>query len=143
MALFGLVSAALTLSGSIVLGTQDSERGERIGRGVMLGLNLATTPVIAISTAVVRRQLRVKGVPALRRSVWAFFLAAAFTDSWFLYNSFHDQQAPLGISILAGVSSACAMLGYAYDAFITARQARIGGLAWGVGPRGARIRLEF
>ena len=145
VAMFGLVSAALTLSGSIVLGTQDSVQGERIGRGLMLGLSVVSTPIIAISTMVVRRQLRVKGLPALRRSFWAFYLAAVLTDSLFLYRTLKDDddQVPLGISIAAGATSAIAVLGYAYDAFITSRQARFVGLAFGVGAQGVQARLRF
>lgn len=143
VAIFGVFSAALILSGSIVLGTQDSVQGERIGRGLMLGLNVVSTPIIAISTLVVRRQLRIKGLPALRRSFWAFYLAAVVTDSLYLHRALHDDQVPLGLSIAAGATSAVAVLGYAYDAFITARQARLRGFALGVGPQGARLRLQF
>lgn len=143
VAIFGVVSAALTLSGSIAIATQDSLYGERVGRGLMLGLSAVSTPIIAISTLVVRRQLRVKGLPALRRSFWAFYLAAVVTDSLFLHRALQGDQIPVGISVAAGATSAIAVLGYAYDAFITSRQARSVAFAMGFGPRGAQLRLRF
>jgi hypothetical protein len=143
MAFFGIASAAVILSGAIWLGTSDSQHWERVGRSVMLGLSMASTPLMAVSSLVTRRRARVKGVPALRRFMWAGYLSSVSTDGFFLYRALHDDQASLGASIAAGALSAITVLGYAYDAFQTSRQAAFSQYSLRVSPIGATLHGRF
>ena len=143
MAFFGIASAALTLSGSIWLGSSDSQHWERVGRSVMLGLSVASTPLIAVPSLVARRRTRVKGVPALRAVLWAGYVSSVSTDGFFVYRALHDDQASLGASIAAGALSALTVLGYAYDAFQTSRQAAFSPYSLRVSPMGAALHVRF
>lgn len=143
VALFGLVSAALTLSGAITLGTLDSLHAERVGRGLMLGLSAVSTPLIAISAHVARKRAHGKGVSALRNAFWVVYVGVLTTDAFFLYNAYRDAQPSLGFSILAGTGSALTVLAFSYDAFVSSREARGSSLRFGLSPGGARVQLRF
>jgi hypothetical protein len=143
MAFFGIASAALSLSGSIWLGTSDSQHWERVGRSVMLGLSVASTPLIAVPSLIARRRARVKGIPTLRAVLWAGYMSSVSTDALFLYRALHDDQPKLGASIAAGALSAVTVLGYAYDAFQTSRQAAFSSYSLRVSPIGAALHVRF
>ena len=143
MAIFGVASAALTLSGAIALGTSESEHWERVGRSVMLGLTAVSTPLITLPSLIARRRARVKGIPALRVVLWAGYFSALITDGLFVYRAFNDLQASLGASIAAGALSAVTVLGYAYDAFQTSRQAAFSPYSLRLSPGGAALRVRF
>jgi hypothetical protein len=142
-AIFGVASAALTLSGAIWLGTSDSLQVERVGRGVMLGLTVISTPLIALPSLITRRRARVKGVPALRSVMWIGFVSTLTSDAFFVYRALHDDQINLGWSIAAGAVSTLTVLGYAYDAFQTSRQAGASRYALRLSPRGATLHVRF
>jgi hypothetical protein len=136
------VSAGLTLSGAIALGSIDSQRGEVVGRGLLMGLSAVSTPIVAI-TAGVSRESRRDGSLPLRSLGWTTYPGVMLSEGLMFYQALHDRQASLGVSIGVAGLSACSVLAHAFDAFLVSRKARVTGFALQLSPRGGRLGFHF
>ena len=143
-AVLGTVSAGLVLGGAIAIGVAADLHSERITRGVWLGYVATTTPLVALSAWLARREGGSDGFLALRRFGWLAY-ALSVSDGALLWSSaFGDNENPRFLTIAAGVFGTLALLPHALDALSAAhalRSRRFRALAVKVSGTGVLVRF--
>ena len=123
-AIFGAVSAALSLGGAIAIAVVDDPDSEIITRSVWFGYVAVSPPIVAFSAYRARRQRGVKGVPSARRLGWVAYSAVISQGVLQLALAARDYDISPGFTIAAGGFGALALLPHAFDALACARGAR-------------------
>lgn len=123
-AVLGTVSAGLVLGGAIGIGVVADVHSERITRGVWLGYLATSTPLVALSAWLARREGGSDGFLALRRFGWLSY-ALAVSDGALLWSSaFNGGENPRFLTIAAGAFGALALLPHALEALSAAHALR-------------------
>ncbi len=125
-AVLGAVSAGLVLGSSIAIASVDDLHSERITRGVWLGYFALSTGVVALSSALARRELggTSESGRGSRNVAWSAF-AIALADGAILWaGSFQGFPNMDVLTIGAGVIGTVALLPHALDAWLAGRGLR-------------------
>jgi drug/metabolite transporter (DMT)-like permease len=124
-AIAGLVGAGLMFSGTLAIELADRPRSEGVTRGLHLGLTALAAPLVAYASYTVRRRESGEGVEALRAVGWAMYAAAIALGVAQFYDALHDRHIPTGLGYLNGGLAVMSLLPHCFDAYISARGARI------------------
>lgn len=123
-AVFGAVSAGLSLGGTIAIAVARDQGSERITRGIWLSYVGVATPLVAFSSFLARRGADYPGSKAVRRIGWLAYGIAITHGIVQWYGAFRDYPTRPGLTILAGSMGALALLPHALDALNASRHAR-------------------
>jgi len=123
-AVFGTISAGLSLGGAIAIAVAKDPGSERITRGLWLGHAAVATPLVAFSSFLARRQAHYAGYKGVRRLGWIAYGFAISHGIVQWYGAFHDFPTRPGLTVLAGSMGALAVLPHALDALLASRQAK-------------------
>jgi len=123
-AIFGVVSAGLVLGGAIGIAAADHRESERVTRTLWLGTMALSPPIVALTAYLARRQRSgVKGVKSGRRLGWIAYSAAVPNGVLQVYNAFHDESVPVGLTVSGGIFGALCLLPLALDALVSSHGA--------------------
>jgi hypothetical protein len=123
-AVFGTVSAALVLGGSIGIALADDLASERVTRGVFLGYLSVATPLVALSVFLARREGKYEGYQALRRFGWLSYGLGVSDGALLWASAFRHEESPRLLTIAAGAFGALSLLPHALEALSAARNLR-------------------
>jgi hypothetical protein len=113
------------LSGTPAIELVDRPHSERVTRGIHLGFTALAAPLVALASYSVRRSDSGDGVPVLRALGWGFYAGAIALGVGQWYSALHDQYVPPGLGYLYGSLAVLSLLPHCFDAYITARNARL------------------
>lgn len=122
-AVLGTVSAALVLGSAIAIAVAPDWHA-RVTRSVWLGVVATTTPLVALSAWLARREGNFPGYVDLRRLGWLAYTLAMTDGALVLTNAFHHERSPRLLTSAAGVFAALALLPHALDAATAAHTLR-------------------
>lgn len=122
-AVLGGASAALVLGGAIAIATVNDVNSERITRGVWLGYFALSTPLVALSAYLARKQYGGdSGAGQATRNIGWIAYSLAMADGVLLWvGAFKRFGNTDVLTIGAGAIGACALVPHALDAFVAAR----------------------
>ncbi len=138
----GVVTAVLLLGGTTAIAVVDDSDSEPVTRGVALGIAALSVPAVAILSLVTRRRAQVEGFAPVRTWAWAAWSGAMINLSlqWFLV--LDDRSISPALTIGAGVMGALGPTIHAFDAFATARRAKLR-FDYHLGPMSLDARVRF
>lgn len=139
---FGLLSAGLSVGGAVAIAVLDDLPSERISRGVWLGYNLVSLPIVALGSHLTRKHTKVPGYRGIRVLGWTAYGGALSNGVVQWTAAFRDYRQPWGLTIGAASLSALGLLSHAFDAYVCGRQARLKSLA-GFTPTADGFVLRF
>jgi hypothetical protein len=124
-AIAGVVSAGLLLGGSVAIAVVDDPGSERVTRGVQLGFTALAAPCVAFAAYRARRGAFLSEGRRVRTLGWAAYAGAIalIVAQW--YGAFHDAETSPGLTVAGGALGALSVLPQAWDAYLSARQARM------------------
>ncbi|MDB4991632.1 MAG: hypothetical protein JWN04_6810 [Myxococcaceae bacterium] len=142
-AVLGSVSAALVLGGAVAISLVDDLSSERVTRGVWLGYAAVSTPLVAFSVWLARRESGFEGYKALRALGWLSYACAMTDGALLLSNAFQHDESPRLLSISAGVFGALALLPHALEAVNAARSLRMRRIRTRLTATGTGVMVKF
>jgi hypothetical protein len=126
---FGLFGGALSLAGSFAIAFADDPDSERITRGISFSFNALAVPVVALGSWTTRRRARVKGHQASRQLGWTAYTGAITNSGAMWYLALQNDPPSVAYTLGIGFVSLLSFLPHAFDAYVTARAARLRGVA--------------
>jgi drug/metabolite transporter (DMT)-like permease len=124
-AIAGLVGAGVMIAGTLAIELADRPASEDVTRGLHLGFTALAAPLVAYAAYTVRRRERVEGNAVLRSMGWGFYASAIALGVAQWYDALHDRNIPHGYGYLYGSLAVLSLLPHCFDAYITARSARV------------------
>lgn len=123
-AIFGVISAGLSIGGAVAIAVVDDFDSEVVTRSIWLGQVATATPIVALSAYRARRGRAAKGVRSARALGWAAYSAAISQGVLQLALAAQGYRTKPALTIGASAFAALAVLPHAFDALVCARSAR-------------------